>query len=107
MDLSSLIQLKNMISKEEVIRIAKLARLELTEKEVEKMQKDMSAILDYFNVLEKVKTPKIKFSNSQKLENKNVVREDKVTEKNSSLANNLIAAAPDKKDGYIKVKSIL
>ena len=38
-----------MISKEEVLHIAKLARLELTEEEVEKMQKDLTEILDYFN----------------------------------------------------------
>ena len=40
-----------MLSKEEVLKIAKLARLELTEQEVEKMQKDLSAVLDYFNLL--------------------------------------------------------
>ena len=46
-----------MISKEEVQHIAKLARLELTETEVEKMQKDLSAILDYFNLLQKTPKP--------------------------------------------------
>ena len=49
-----------MISKDQVKHIAKLARLELTEKETEKMQHDLSAILDYFNVLKKVKSQKIK-----------------------------------------------
>jgi aspartyl/glutamyl-tRNA(Asn/Gln) amidotransferase C subunit len=43
-----------MISKEEVEHIAKLARLELTGKETEKMQKDLSAILDYFILLKNV-----------------------------------------------------
>ena len=37
-----------MISKEEVEHIAKLARLELTEKEIEKMQKDLTEILGLF-----------------------------------------------------------
>ncbi len=46
-----------MISKEEVEHIAKLARLELTESEVKKMQKDLSAILDYFNLLKKAPKP--------------------------------------------------
>ena len=46
-----------MISKEEVEHIAKLARLELTEEEIIKMQADMSAILDYFALLQKA--PKI------------------------------------------------
>ena len=48
-----------MISREEVEHIAKLARLELTEVEVKKMQKDLSAILDYFNLLKNVPDMKI------------------------------------------------
>ena len=51
-----------MISKEEVEHIAKLARLELTEKEVGKMQKDLSAILNYFALLKKA--PKVKVEKS-------------------------------------------
>ena len=93
-----------MISKEQVKHIAKLARLELTEKEIEKMQKDMSAILDYFNLLKNQKS-KIKNQN-YKSKIKNVLRKDEVVQKGSNLANNLIQQAPDKKDGYIKVKSI-
>ena len=93
-----------MISKEEVEHIAKLSRLELTEAETAKMQKDLSSILDYFKLLKKVGKPKTK-KQVKKVEN--VVREDKVGHKSSSLANNLVGLAPDKKDDYIKVKSIL
>lgn len=95
-----------MISKEEVIKIAKLARLELTEKEVEKMQKDLSSILDYFELLKTA--PKLKVSGSPTPSEFSVnLRKDEVLEKPASLANNLVAAAPDKKDGYIKVKAVL
>ncbi len=93
-----------MISKEEVIHIAKLARLELTDQEIENMQKDLSSILDYFKLLNKVKSGKQK---TQQKETKNVLRKDEAMPKTASLANNLVQAAPDKKDGYIKVKSIL
>lgn len=95
---------KNMISKEEVERIAKLARLELTEKESEKMQKDLSAILDYFNLLKKVPAPEKLAKNKSDL---SAVRKDKAEPRDAGLAERLIAAAPDKKDGYIKVKVIL
>jgi len=99
-----------MISKEEVIHIAKLARLELTEKEIEKMQKDLSAILDYFNVLKKV--PKLKNGKKNNLNTSLIrankgIRRDGVGQKSSSLANNLVQSAPDKKEGYIKVKAVL
>ncbi len=95
-----------MISKQEVIHIAKLARLELTEKEIVKMQKDLSGILDYFNLLKKADTKKVK-SKLKFIELEKAVRKDEVIEKSSSLANNLVQSAPDKKDDYIKVKSIL
>lgn len=96
-----------MISKDEVKNIAKLARLELTENEVEKMQKDLSGILDYFNVLKKANTKKVGEIKKEFLNLEKVTRKDKVIEQSASLANNLVGQAPDKKDGYIKVKSIL
>ena len=95
-----------MISKEEVLKIAKLARLALAEKEIGKMQKDLSSILDYFNLLKKVDTKKVK-SKLTFIELEKSVRKDIAMEKPASLANNLVQAAPDKIDGYIKVKQIL
>ena len=93
-----------MISKEEVEHIAKLARLELTDKEVEKMQKDLSEILDYFDLLKKAPSPE-KYVNA--VEGLRSVRKDETIQKDDSVAEKLIAAAPDKKDDYIKVKTIL
>lgn len=93
-----------MITKDEVRHIAKLARLELTEQETEKMQEDLSAILDYFKLLEKVPKPSPVVRTTGLKEN--VVRKDEVIGKPASLANNLIAAAPNRKDEYIKVKTV-
>jgi len=92
-----------MISKEEVEHIAKLARLELTEKETEKMQKDLSEILGYFDLLKKA--PKIKIPNP-KSQTPNL-RKDEVVSQSREVVEKLIVAAPDKKDDYIKVKAIL
>ncbi|MBX4201135.1 Asp-tRNA(Asn)/Glu-tRNA(Gln) amidotransferase subunit GatC [Candidatus Parcubacteria bacterium] len=93
-----------MITKEEVLRIAKLARLQLTDQETEKMQRDLSSILDYFDVLKKA--PKATKAAKGEHEKKNALRKDEVGQKFASLANNLIQAAPDKKDDYIKVKQV-
>ncbi|MGA2417882.1 MAG: Asp-tRNA(Asn)/Glu-tRNA(Gln) amidotransferase subunit GatC [Candidatus Staskawiczbacteria bacterium] len=90
-----------MISKEEVQHIAKLARLELTEKEIEKMQKDLSAILDYFELLKRA--PKVKIQNPTL--NTQHPREDEIISSHD-IADELIGQAPDKKDDYIKVKNI-
>ena len=91
-----------MISKEDVSKIAKLARLELTEKETEKMQKDLSEILDYFDLLKKAPTIK---AQGPEFKTQNL-RIDEAKERDEKLADKLIESAPDKKDGYIKVKAI-
>ena len=91
-----------MISKEEVEHIAKLARLELTGNEVEKMQKDLSAILDYFALLKKAPKPE----NVEIKGDLSAMRKDEVIS-SYDMIDEIIAAAPDKKDGYIKVKTIL
>jgi aspartyl/glutamyl-tRNA(Asn/Gln) amidotransferase C subunit len=92
-----------MISREEVEHIAKLARLELTEVETEKMQRDLSAILDYFDLLKKA--PRIKAETSAEKRG-NELRKDEVVS-NYDVAEKLIETAPDKKEDYIKVKAIL
>ena len=94
-----------MISKEEVEKIASLARLELSEKEIEKMQKDLTSILDYFNLLKKA--PKVKMEANNLTETSTWPRKDELIVKDNSVAEKIITAAPDKKDSYIKVKTIL
>jgi aspartyl-tRNA(Asn)/glutamyl-tRNA(Gln) amidotransferase subunit C len=93
-----------MISKEEVKRIAELSRLDLSEKEIEKMQKDLSSILDYFDLL---KNAPIIENSIKKVGDLRLARKDEILEKDVNVAEKIIAASPDKKDGYIKVKAIL
>jgi aspartyl-tRNA(Asn)/glutamyl-tRNA(Gln) amidotransferase subunit C len=92
-----------MISKEEVEHIAKLARLELSEPEIKKMQKDMSAILDYFNLLKKAPKPEKTEAIFNDLSS---TRKDEAISSHN-IVDELVGLAPDEKDGYIKVKSIL
>ena len=94
-----------MISKEEVEHIAKLARLELTSSEVEKMQKDLSAILDYFALLKKA--PKLGTTIKEARNGLEAMRADEVKEIDDILTEKIIELSPDKKDGYFKVKTIL
>ena len=95
-----------MISKEGVQHIAKLARIELTEKEVEQFQKELSSILDYFSVLKKVDVSKVEpMVHSVLLEN--VVRMDQARRQNNEVLRKLMEAAPQRKDRFFKIKSIL
>jgi len=92
-----------MITKKEVAHIAKLARLGLTEKEIEKFQGELSKILDYFEKLKEIDILNVEpTSHSIKVEN--VMREDKELKiKNEKL----LDLSPETKNGYLKVKSIL
>jgi len=100
-----------MISKKEVQHIAKLARLGLSQKEIEKMQKELSLILDYFNLLKEVKTEKVKPASHSILTKpyyaKDVMRKDEIVKQPPEKINKLIEMASEKKQGYIRVKSIL
>lgn len=94
-----------MISKEEVKHIAKLARLGLSEKEMEKMKKELSSILEYFEKLKEVDVSQIEPTfHSVPIEN--VMREDKINDKHQPQSAKLLYLAPETKDGYLKVKSI-
>jgi len=96
-----------MISKEEVKHIAKLARLGLVPKEIEKMQKDLSLVLDYFNLLKGVDVSKVE-PTSHSISKLGVFgREDNAKKKNLEEVDKLIDAAPEKEERYIKVKEIL
>ncbi|HMR55271.1 MAG TPA: Asp-tRNA(Asn)/Glu-tRNA(Gln) amidotransferase subunit GatC [Candidatus Doudnabacteria bacterium] len=93
-----------MLTPEEVKKVAQLARIELREGEVEKFQKDLSSILDYVDELKSLDTEGLEIVASVTgLEN--VQRQDKavVAENQDEIMNN----APERKDKYYKVKSIL
>jgi len=95
-----------MITKKEVEHLAKLARLGLTQKEINKIQKELSLILDYFNSLKEVKTEDIE-PTSHPILTKSFLRKDEISSQPPETIQKLIELTPQKENGYIKVKSIL
>ena len=95
-----------MISKEEVKHIAKLARLGLTSSEIRKFQKELSSILDYIEKLKEVDISGV-MPTSHSVEIENVMREDRESSKLKAQSSKLLDLAPETKNGYLKVKSIL
>ncbi len=95
-----------MISKKEVEHVAKLARLGLTWKEIEKMQKELTLILDYFDLLKEVDVSQVQpTSHSILLEN--VDREDIVKKESLETVNKILDGAPAREKGHVRVKGIL
>lgn len=89
-----------------VNHVAKLARLGLTAQERKKFKRELSAILDFVNKLEKVKTDKVE-PTAQVTGLENVSRPDKGRAKSRQEREKLLALAPETKDDYIKVKAVL
>jgi len=94
-----------MLTKKEVEHIAKLARLGLSEKEIEKFQGDLSSILDYVSQLQEADIEKIDpISNITGI--KNVFRGDIAKKKDLETVKKILKEAPEVQDGYIKVKAV-
>ncbi|MDD2731584.1 MAG: Asp-tRNA(Asn)/Glu-tRNA(Gln) amidotransferase subunit GatC [Candidatus Pacebacteria bacterium] len=96
-----------MISHQEVKHIAKLARLGLNEDDFDAFQKDITDILNYFDLLKEVDASRIDPSFSVIEKYPNVLRKDEEKPQLIETTNKLVEAAPEEKDRYIKVKTIL
>lgn len=88
-----------MTDRETVRKVAGLARLELTEKELERFSKDMGEITKAFSVLSKVNTDGVP-PTFQPVEQKNVLREDKVEQ--SIPRETLLKNLKNQEKGFIK-----
>lgn len=95
-----------MITDKNVEHIAALARIQLTAEEEKRFEKELSAILDFVEKLNEVNTQNIEpMTGGTNLEN--VMREDNQIDKNlENKSAELVNAAPDKKEGWIKVKAV-
>ena len=95
-----------MIKKKEVKHIAKLTRISLSQKEIEKLQRELSLILDYIEKLKEVDISKVE-PTIYSLKIENIMREDKINEKLKIKNEKLLELAPETKKGYLKVKKII
>jgi aspartyl-tRNA(Asn)/glutamyl-tRNA(Gln) amidotransferase subunit C len=92
------------LDREQVLHIAELAKLELTEHETELFAEQLSAILAYAEQLNALDTEAIP-PTAQAIYQRNVMRPD---EPAPSLApDQALANAPKRKDDYFQVKPIL
>ena len=92
------------LSKEEVLHVAKLARVGLTDADVDKFQHQLSAILDYFEVLKAIPTEDVP-PTMHTLPLEGVVGTD--TPQKSLSQEQVLANAPSQQDGYLRVRAVL
>lgn len=93
-----------MITREDVLHIAKLAKLKLTEEEVELFQEQLGRILDYFKQLEKLDTENV-VPMKHILDVHNVLRADEP--RPSVPVSNALKNAPRCRDDYFEVPKVV
>ena len=92
------------LTREQVRHVAELAKLKLTDAEVELFQGQLSAILDYAARLDELDTEQI-LPTAGVLPLKNVMRPD--VDRPSRSRQSMLANAPATEDGFVKVKAVL
>ncbi|XLQ20387.1 MAG: Asp-tRNA(Asn)/Glu-tRNA(Gln) amidotransferase subunit GatC [Candidatus Moraniibacteriota bacterium] len=94
------------LTKDEIRDVAVLARIGITDEEVDSYQKDLSSVLDYFEKLQEVNT-----DNVEEIGHitgvTNVYRKDEVKEMDNEGKKMIMDNMKEERDGYIKVKSVL
>ena len=92
------------LSREEVLHIARLARLGLTEAEIDRMREQLSDILESFEILQQVDTSGV-LPTAQSVALQNVVRTDEVAP--SLPPHEILANAPRKEGQFFRVRAVL
>ena len=92
------------LSREEVLHVAKLARVGLSEADVTKFRQQLSQILEHFEALSAIDTTDVP-PTTHTLPLQNVMAEDEPT---SSLGQaDVLANAPESQDGFLRVRAVL
>jgi aspartyl-tRNA(Asn)/glutamyl-tRNA(Gln) amidotransferase subunit C len=92
------------LTPDEVRHIAHLARLGITDDDVERFSGQLSAILDYFEQLRKVDTENVP-PTAYAMDLHNVMRSDDPAP--SSDPEDVLANAPQRDDSYFRVLAVL
>ena len=92
------------LSREQVLHIALLARLGLTEAEVNRLSEQLSNILENFEVLQQVDTSNV-LPTAQSITLQNVMKSDEAT--TSLPQSQILANAPRKEENWFRVRAVL
>jgi aspartyl-tRNA(Asn)/glutamyl-tRNA(Gln) amidotransferase subunit C len=93
-----------MIDREQVIKVAHLARLEITPEEEEQFTTQLNSILDYFEQLSELDTTDVP-PTTRAIELSNITRADRLQPFIDKEA--LLTAAPEREGDYFRVPQIL
>jgi aspartyl-tRNA(Asn)/glutamyl-tRNA(Gln) amidotransferase subunit C len=96
------------LTRDDVLKLAKLSRLQLSDEEIAQYQEELSAILGYVQQLDGVDVNGLKPTyqvTGLTSADENATREDEITEQVSQKE--LLKNVPKTKDGHIEVKRMI
>jgi aspartyl-tRNA(Asn)/glutamyl-tRNA(Gln) amidotransferase subunit C len=93
------------LSRDDVLKLASLSKLRLSEAEIERLRAELSEILNYVEILDEVDSEGLK-PTYQVTGLKNVMREDELETYGYETAD-LLKNVPAVQDGQFKVKRVL
>lgn len=94
------------MTKDDIIALSKLARIELTEQEVEKYTTEMAAVLEYVSEIKDIVGDEV-ISEPVLGVRYNIFRQDEVTNAPDSYTKDLLKAMPKTEGRFLVVKKIL
>ena len=94
------------LSRSEVKKIANLARLDLTDKELKIYGNQLSDVLSYIDQIKEVDTTNVE-PTAQVTGLENVLREDRIEDWDQNEREAALKQAPEMENGQVKVKRIL
>jgi aspartyl-tRNA(Asn)/glutamyl-tRNA(Gln) amidotransferase subunit C len=92
------------LTREEVLHVARLARIAVTDADVEKFQQQLSTIIDHFDVLRRIDTTDVP-PTTHTLPLENVMDDDVPVD--SLTPDEVLANAPQQQDQYLRVRAVL
>lgn len=92
------------MNKNDIDKLAGLARIAVSEEEKERLTSDLTKILAY---VDQIKGVAVSASEDLDSELRNVMREDKGPHDSGVYKNDIVSAMPQSEEGYLKVKKIL
>ena len=92
------------LSREEVLHIARLARLGLAETDIDRLSEQLSNLLENFEALQQVDTTDVP-PTAQSIALQSVVRDDEIAP--SLPSGEILANAPRKDENFFRVRAVL
>ncbi|MGA2910726.1 MAG: Asp-tRNA(Asn)/Glu-tRNA(Gln) amidotransferase subunit GatC [Candidatus Microgenomates bacterium] len=94
------------LTKVDVLHVAKLAKLDISEKEINKYTEQLAPVINYFSELSEIDTNDVE-PTSQTTGLENVFRQDVIKGENCLNQDEAVAGSEKTYNGYFKVKAIL